>query len=106
METRRPFPAADVSRVSRETALQFGLQIESLMAAMDNQDVAGLQVLADRLFSMAKRHQVHIIAERAAELARRSQDDDEESNILHAANELINLCRATQRSYIHVGNDS
>ena len=104
MKTRRPLPAADVSRVSRETALQFGLQIENLMAALDNRDIAGLEALADRLFAMANRHQVHVIAEQAAELARRSQDDSDAAGVLHAANELINLCRSTQRSYLRVTN--
>lgn len=104
IESRRHLPKADVSRVSREIALQFGLQIESLMEALDDQDIAGLEVLADRLFSMAKRHEVHEIADKAAELARRSQSADA-AKVLHAANELVDLCRSTQSSYIRVTTD-
>jgi diguanylate cyclase (GGDEF)-like protein/PAS domain S-box-containing protein len=102
---RQHFPAPAVSGVSQETALQFGLQIERLMAALDNQDIQGLHALADRLHAMAQKHQVSEIARKASELARHTQSQHEPTDVLLAANELIELCRSTQSSYVRVAGD-
>lgn len=106
MKDRRSVSPPDVSRVSQETALQFGLQIESLMAALDKQDVAGLRALADRLHAVAEKHRVREIAEKASQLAGHSKQDFEVAEVLHTANELIELCRSTQSSYIRLTSES
>jgi len=106
MKDRRSVSPPEMSRVSQETALQFGLQIESLMAALDNQDIAGLQALADRLHAMAEKHRVRAIAEKASQLAGYSRYDFEVAEVLHTANELIELCRSTQSSYIRLTTES
>ena len=97
--------APDVSGVSQETALQFGLQIERLMAALDNQDIEGLEALADRLHAMAQKHQVSEIARKASELVGCRKSKHDATEVLIAANELIELCRATQSSYVRVAGD-
>lgn len=104
-KVRQMSPPPYVSDISQETALQFGLQIERLMAALDTQDIMGLQTLADRLHAMAQKHQVREIAQKASELARHTQKKNQAAEILHAANELIELCRSTQSSYVRVAND-
>ncbi len=102
VKARLRFPSPDVSGVSRETALQFGLQIERLMAALDDQDFAGLQALADRLQAMAQKHQVAEIAETARQLLAQTESPHNETEVLQKANELIELCRSTQSSYVRV----
>jgi diguanylate cyclase (GGDEF)-like protein len=104
-KVRMHFPAPEVSGVSQESALQFGLQIERLMAALDNQDIPGLHALAGRLQAMAEKHQVSEIADKASELAKRTQSKNEMTDVLLAANELIELCRSTQSSYVRVAGD-
>lgn len=104
-KVRQLAPPPDVSHLSQETALQFGLQIERLMSALDTQDIVGLQTLADRLHAMAQKHQVREIAQKASELARRTQTKDQATEILRAANELIELCRSTQSSYVRVASN-
>lgn len=102
---RQHFPTPNLSNISQETALQFGLQIESLMAALDNQDVSGLQVLADRLHEIAQKCQVSEIAEKASELAKSTQKKSDVTEVLNTANELIELCRSTQSCYIQISED-
>ncbi len=104
-KVRQMAPPPDVSHLSQETALQFGLQIERLMSALDTQDIVGLQTLADRLHAMAQKHEVREIAQKASELALCTQSKNHPAEVLHAANELIELCRSTQSSYVRVAND-
>jgi hypothetical protein len=104
-KVRRLAPPPDVAHISQETALQFGLQIERLMSALDTQDIVGLQTLADRLHAMAQKHQIREIAQKASELAVYTHAKSEATEILNTANELIELCRSTQSSYVRIVND-
>lgn len=101
-KVRQHFPTPHLANISQETALQFGLQIESLMAALDNQDVSGLQVLAGRLHEIAQKCQVSEIAQKSAELAQSTQKSSEVTEVLQTANELIELCRSTQGCHIQI----
>lgn len=105
-KVRQMLPPPHVSNISQETALQFGLQIERLMFALDTQDIVGLQTLADRLHAMAQKHQIREIAQKASELAQHTQRKNQAAEILNAANELIELCRSTQSSYVRVTNEA
>jgi diguanylate cyclase (GGDEF)-like protein/PAS domain S-box-containing protein len=104
-KVRRMASPPDVAHISQETALQFGLQIERLMSALDTQDIIGLQTLADRLHAMAEKHQIREIAQKASELAVHTHGQSQATEILHTANELIELCRSTQSSYVRIVND-
>jgi hypothetical protein len=99
----QPAPLA-AGRVPKQTAMNIGLQIEHLATALENHDLAGLQALAGRLHETARKHSIHEIAAKAAELEAVSPSDDDLTAALELANELIGLCRQTQTSYItHIG---
>jgi diguanylate cyclase (GGDEF)-like protein/putative nucleotidyltransferase with HDIG domain/PAS domain S-box-containing protein len=91
---------ADVTNVSKETALDIGSQMERLAVALDDQDMAGLRVLADRLKDTASRNGVETISEKASELEESLSSDADLMDVLESAYELVELCRSTQKAYI------
>ncbi len=86
--------------VSRELALNIGLQIEGLSTALDKQDIEGLSILAGRLKSVAANQGITDIAEHAARLQADVESDMDLLDILGAAHELLDLCRSTQKSHV------
>jgi len=91
---------ARVRGVSKKAAGSIGAQIERLVTALDVRDTAGLQALAGRLKSSAEKNGVSEVAEKAAHLEDAVETDEDVIEILKAANELVDLCRATQSAYI------
>jgi diguanylate cyclase (GGDEF)-like protein len=87
--------------VSKKAAGSIGQQIERLVTALDDRDMAGLRILAGRLKSSAERCGVGEVADKAAELETALASDEGIIDILKTANELIDLCRATQGAYLH-----
>ena len=85
---------------SQAAALSLGTQIERLAEAFDNQDVGGIAALARRLNMAATKYEVVEIAEvaRAVQRSRRWQSDMKQ--LVGLTSELLDLCRATQRSYL------
>ncbi len=98
--SRPVLPRSSLPAVSRETALVIGMEIERLATALDGNDLKGLQVLAGRLAAVARKDGVESVAERAANLHGCISEDAELMKILESAHELLDLCRATQKSYI------
>jgi diguanylate cyclase (GGDEF)-like protein len=94
-----------VPGVSKKAAGSFGRQIGRLVAALDNRDTAGLHALAGRLRESATKHGVSEVAEKAGYLEEAAEANQDAIGILKAANELIDLCRATQGAYLE-GVDS
>lgn len=94
-------PNTALSTVSKETALSIGLQIERLSSALDDRDLNGLKIMANRLNTVATKQGVSEIAERAAQLEQSVTDDLALMEIVGSANELLDLCRCTQKSYLH-----
>lgn len=86
--------------VSKKAAGSIGRQIERLMTALDSRDRAGLHALAGRLKSTAEKYGVSEVADKAGYLETAVENDQDVLEILKAANELIDLCRATQSAYI------
>lgn len=89
--------------ISKQTALQIGMEIERLAAALDEQDLFGLSVLAGRLEATATKEGILPIAEAAAQLVAATADDPDLREILQLTTELLELCRMTQRAYLHNG---
>ncbi len=87
-------------RVSKQTALNIGLQIENLAFAMDRQDAPGLAAQAESLKRTAQKDGVSEIAQLAEELERAALNDCEEVQLVQLTNELLDLCRATQTAYL------
>ncbi len=88
------------SAVSKRAALGIGVQIERLVQALDNRDIQGLEALAGRLKATATKSGISNIAEVAAHLEQCLAGDVDWVKALSVTIELLELCRATQRSYI------
>lgn len=87
-------------KVSKQTALNIGLQIESLAAAVDEQDGPGLANRARVLKQMAIECEVSEIAAAAEHLEHAADSDAELIQLVEITNELMTLCRATQTAYL------
>jgi hypothetical protein len=86
--------------VSKQTALQIGLQIEDLAGAVDRHDRSTLVALAERLKLTATKNGVSDIADTAGELERAVRENGEEIQLAELTSDLLDLCRATQRVYL------
>ena len=87
-------------RVSKETALGIGLEMERLAEAVDLQDIAGLKVMAGRLSESAARSGAPEIAAKAMELEQAASAKGDVLGVIQRACELLEYCRATQSSYL------
>ncbi len=86
--------------VSKEAALSIGMQIERLVLALDRRDLSGLGDLAGHLHLLANQQGARDVADQAAELhAALTSEDSDLLGVLHEADSLLKLCRATQRAY-------
>jgi putative nucleotidyltransferase with HDIG domain len=94
-----------VGSVSKKAATSIGRQISRLISALDNRDTAGLQILAGRLKVSAEKHGVPQVADKASNLAESLDSNGDAIGVLKAANELVDLCRATQRAYLQEIDD-
>jgi diguanylate cyclase (GGDEF)-like protein/PAS domain S-box-containing protein len=86
--------------VTKPTALRIGVQIERLATAIDAQDFPALSVMAGRLAATAQEEGVGAIAELAADLERSAASEPDLVHIVGLTANLLELCRATQSSYI------
>ena len=87
-------------KVSKQTALNIGLQIESLAYSVDQEDNAGLANFAGVLKETAIERGVVGIAELAEELEAAANGDAEQLDLVQLTNQLLELCRATQTAYL------
>ncbi len=101
VRSRRPVNAdTDAGTVSKEAALSIGMQIERLVLALDRRDLPGLGDLAGHLHLLANQQGARDVADQAAELhAALTSEDSDLLGVLHEADSLLKLCRATQRAY-------
>ncbi len=84
---------------SKQTALQVGLQIEKLAQAIDERDDAGIQALAARLEKTAARGGVREIESVANRIKIAADGGGDLISLLQMVDELMTLCRSTQRAY-------
>lgn len=104
MDARRftsDFSNFALSPVSTEAALGIGLQIERLIEALDDQDIRGMGSLSQRLSATATKYGAHGVAMAASELEQAIKDKGDLLDILHAANQLLDECRASQISLVN-----
>jgi len=97
---RRDLHETGVQSVSKKAATSIGRQISRLISALDSRDAVGLQSRAGRLKGSAEKHGVPEIASKAANLETALEAGGDAIGILKAANELVDLCRSTQRAYL------
>ena len=79
--------------MSKASALNIGLQLERLAVALDDHDLNGLQIMAQRIQQTAEREGADQIADTAARLEEQVVSDGDLIEILHQANELMSQCR-------------
>ena len=82
--------------VNKKAAVNIGAQIERLVTAIDDRNLAGLKILAQRLEQTAAMCGAPDIAAKAKELHQAVVDDRDLMIVLVEACELVNLCRSTQ----------
>lgn len=99
---RRKNETVSLGRITKETALGIGQEIERLAEAIDQQDVEGLRVMAGRLSESAAHRGAPEIAAKAIELEQAASSKSDVLGILQRACELIEYCRATQSSLIEL----
>jgi hypothetical protein len=88
------------ANTTKETALAIGLQIEQLVKVLDSQDYDALDAVSFRLQSTAQKFGAEQIGQKAAELGVILSLDRNPHSVIQAANELLDLCRATQASFL------
>lgn len=86
--------------VTKQTALQFGLQIERLTEALERHDLTGLSTLAGRLNDTAQQCGAAEISQIAAQLQEVASADDDMQLIVELTRDLLDVCRSTQRAYL------
>ncbi|MCA9173082.1 MAG: diguanylate cyclase [Planctomycetales bacterium] len=100
MGTRPAAMDVELADIAKETALQIGLQIERLSDVLDEQDFESLEAISRRLHLSASQHGAEAISNKALELQAVLEHDRDPHSILLVANELLDLCRSTQRSFL------
>jgi hypothetical protein len=91
---------SEMPGVSTDIALDIGVQIEWLMAALDDQDLTELRELTTKILNTAERAGLTNMAEVAEQLLDSLEQDKDMIGTMQAANELLDLCRMTQFSLI------
>ncbi len=84
----------------RHAALSFGPQIHRLAEAVEKNDVEGISVLARRLQMMAASYQADEVEAVAGRLREAASEDTDVKDLAALTNDLVELCRSTQRAYL------
>jgi hypothetical protein len=85
--------------VSKQTALQIGLQIEKLANALDAHDIPLLATMAGRLKALAGEHGITPIEEAAARLEKATASSSDPTQLIQWTIDLLELCRSTYGVY-------
>ena len=92
-------------RVSKEAALQIGLQLERLTSAFDRQDLTTLKMLAGKLKHTATVEGLQEISELAGRLESSIDGKHDMIQLVGLTQALLETCRATQMAYIKNSRD-
>lgn len=100
IEGRDPEEANSKVDASKAAALSIGAQIERLSEAIDNQDRAGVSILARRLSMAANQYEATDIANVAEAIQAAADNESDITELMQLTTELVDLCRMVQRSYL------
>lgn len=106
MQTRNMSSVASNTIVSKESALRIGLQLERLAETLDSQDLEGLNALVGRLHQTATQDDITELADQAQKLQEKILSDSDLLEIFSAANEMMQFCRETQKTYLAEASSS
>jgi len=98
--TLKPRGSASSIQLSKQGALQIGLQIETLAGAVDSQDVHTLFTMAERLKATAVEYRITDVAELSRQLAQAANMGGDPLQIVELAAALLDHCRDTQHAYL------
>ena len=98
LRTRGNELLGDQVQTSKAAALSIGIQIERLYSVLDSRDIDGIRAIASHLGDSATQHGASQIAEKASQISSASSDDL--YHILQSTNELLDLCRYSQRALL------
>lgn len=101
VQDRQKAPAAEITDMSRDTALDIGSQIERLIDAVESQDVDSMKNTAHRLRDVAAESGLHQFAAKASEVEQSIEANEDILAVLDSANDLIQLCRSTHSTWLH-----
>jgi diguanylate cyclase (GGDEF)-like protein/PAS domain S-box-containing protein/putative nucleotidyltransferase with HDIG domain len=104
VQNRRAPSAAGLGPVSKDLALNLGLQTERLAAAADGQDFTTIRAVAMHLKSTAEAHGLAPLAE-AATLISDCQNDSDLPQVIEIIHEIIDLSLAAQQAYLAMDSD-
>lgn len=90
--------------VTTDSALNIGLQIERLVAALDDQDLPTLRELTVRILAAADRSGIDSMVGTASLLQAALDDGTDMIEVMQIATELLDLCRLTQGALINNGS--
>jgi diguanylate cyclase (GGDEF)-like protein len=93
-------PSTPALLLSKQTALQIGLQIEKLANAVDSRDLQSLRRMADRIRASASEHGIGRIVEAAAQLEHAARTSSDWTALTQLTVNLLDLCRSTYVSYL------
>lgn len=88
-----------IETVSTDTALRIGMQFEKLVCAVDCEDLESIGGIADWLKAIADGDGLDGMADLAAHLRQRIDDDAPWSEVLTLCCELVDLCRQMQHAH-------
>jgi diguanylate cyclase (GGDEF)-like protein len=86
--------------VSKQTALQLGLQLEKLAHAVDARDQRTLRLMAGRIYADASEHGIDPIARVAAQLEQAASSACDWVELTQLTLQVLDLCRSTYVSYL------
>lgn len=104
VENRPQQAAVSMGPVSKELALNLGLQTERLAAAADEQDFTAIRAVALHLKSTAEAHGLTPLAQ-AATLIAESRGDDDLPQVIEIIHEIIDLSLTAQQAYLAMDSD-
>ncbi len=94
-----------LDNVSKKAALHIGLQMEKLVCALDAEDTITLCKMASQLRVTATETGIPEIGKAATQLESAVSYDPDWDLIAQLTNELLEICRSTQHSYLHADDD-
>lgn len=99
----RSEPNTALTGITMDSALTIGLQIERLVAALDDQDLPALRELTERIHATSDRCGIESMVSTATLLKGAIEDGSDMIEIMQVATELLDLCRMTQGALITSG---
>ncbi len=98
--------ADECMNVSKPVSLQIGVLMEGMTQALEDRDTESVRAHAEQLSAAATESRLMNIVSIANELKEMAVEDSEAEELVEIAMTLLDLCRATQREYLAVDEET